>query len=186
MTTFYYFLKNVVYALCKVSETDILIYWWRLRQSRWHLMKRIGLDPKSLWTSESIFLPLCVWWHTYVTNCFNTVNLLVLDLEAQVEEVTLVKVLVNPSVPTTESWQEHFTAPCPSLQMLKIVQLAGTCPYFGNIKLQEWQEIMFINEAWIQEKQATQNKWASSSNIWLDFYFLQLSKSLKPKVIEYF
>lgn len=186
MTTFYYFLKNVVYALCKVSEAHITIYWWRLRQSWWYLMKRIGLEHKSLWTSEFIFLPLCVWWHTCVTNCFNTVNLLVLDLEAQMEEVTLVKVLVNPSVLSIESPQEHFTTPCPSLQMKKIVQPAGTCPRFGNVKLQVWQEIMFINDAWIQEKQATQNKWASSSNIWLDFFFLQLSKSLKPKVIEYF
>lgn len=63
------------------------------------------------------------------------------------EEVTLVKVLVNPSVPTIESRQEHFTASRPSLQMLKIVQRAGTCARFGNFKLQEWQEIMFINEA---------------------------------------
>lgn len=53
------------------------------------------------------------------------------------EEVTLVKVLVNRSVPTIESRQEHFTAPHPSLQMLKIVRPAGTCPSFGNVKLQE-------------------------------------------------
>lgn len=146
----------------------------------------IRLEPKSLWTSESIFLPLCVWWHTCVTNCFNTVDLLALDLEAQIEEVTLGKVFINPSVPTIESRQEHFTSPRPCLQMLKIVQPAGTCPHFGNVKSQEWQKIMFINEAWIQKKQATQNKRPSSSNIWLDFLFLQLSKSLKPKIIEFF
>lgn len=70
-----------------------------------------------------------------MTNRFNSVNFLVLNSEAQMEKLSLVKVLGNSSVATRELWQVYFTSPIPCHQKLKNVQPGGSCPSFGNVKL---------------------------------------------------
>lgn len=63
------------------------------------------------------------------------------------EATSLVRVLGNHLVPTIESWQDTLPPLFLCLQMLKIVPPASSCPCFKNVKQQEWQEVMFINEA---------------------------------------